>query len=134
MNSKPNFLRRAAKHLPVTAAILGMMLVFASVLLLYFGHPNARIITVSIGMIAFLGGMWYAANPFIKNERRFLKLRAEVDQFIALARDLNRASRAGDGEAGERLKAAMHESVERIGGLAGKEDAPVTGARLRRAS
>ena len=120
MNSKPNFLRRAAKHLPVTAAILGMMLVFASILFLYFAHPTARIITVSIGMIVFVGGMWYAANPFIKNERRFLKLRAEVDQFIALARDLNRDSIAGDSEAGERVKAAMHESVERIGGLAGK--------------
>ncbi len=122
MNNKPNFLRRAAKHLPVTAAILGMMLVFASVLFLYFEHPNARIIVVSIGMIVFLGGMWYAANPFIKNERRFLKLRAEVDRFIALVRDLSRAASAGDSEAGERVKAAMHESVERIGGLAGKAD------------
>ncbi len=126
MNNKPNFLRRAAKHLPVTAAILGMMLVFASVLFLYFEHPNARIITVSIGMIVFLGGMWYAANPFIKNERRFLKLRAEIDQCIALARDLCDASIAGDSEVGERTKAAMHESIERMGELAGKADRPTS--------
>ena len=124
MTSKPNFLRRAVRHLPVTAAILGMMLVFASVLFLYSKHPTAGIITVAIGMSVFLGGMWYAANPFIKNERRFLELRAEVDQFITLAGDLNRASIAGDSEAGERAKAATHESVERIGGLAGKADRP----------
>lgn len=112
--------RRVAAKMPFVTSFVGMTIVFAGLALFYFGNPGARLAWVSVGTLMMVGGMWYAANPFIKNSRRFLKLRAEMDQFVRLARVLNDA--VADEHELERAKAAMHESVDRMGQFAGRAD------------
>ncbi len=122
MTSNSAFIRKAAVHMPFAAALLGMGIVFGGVALFYFENPLARIITITLGVFVILSGIWFAANPFLKNERRYIGLRAEVDRFIKLTRTLNRTAVEKRGQEDfEHAKAAMHESVERMGVLAGKE-------------
>ena len=103
------------------AVILGMTLVFASVVL-YFEHAATRVGLVSVGMLLLVAGAWFADNPYLKSQRRYLKLRAEVDGFIALARELNAAADPRVSQELNRVNAAMHESVDRMAQLAGKPD------------
>ena len=99
-----------------------MTLVFVNAVL-YFGDANMRVLIVSVGILLLASGVWYAGNPYLKNERRYLGLRAEVDSFIGWVRELNAARGPGkrQGES-DRLNAAMHESVDRMTQLAGKPD------------
>ncbi|MCH7491261.1 MAG: hypothetical protein IID05_11270 [Gemmatimonadetes bacterium] len=101
-----------------------MTLVFAGVVLLYPRNTNVGIAVVAVGIFSLLMGVWYAAHPYLKSERRYVRLRAEVDGFIGLVRQLNAAACAGQPERVQGLTAEMHESVERMRDLAGKEDAP----------
>ena len=122
MTSNSALIRKAAVHMPFAAALLGMGIVFGGVALFYFENPVPRIATIAAGIFVILSGIWFAANPFLKNERRYIGLRAEVDRFINLTRTLNRTAVENRGQEDfERAKAAMHESVERMGVLAGKE-------------
>ncbi len=99
-----------------------MTLVFASAVL-YFEHTITRVGVLSVGMLLLAASAWYSDNRYFKNKRRFLRLRAEIDSFIALARELNAAgdTQQPRGEM-DRLNAAMHESVDRMAQLAGKPD------------
>ena len=99
-----------------------MTLVFASAVL-YFEHTITRVGVLSVGMLLLAASAWYSDKPYFKNKRRFLRLRAEIDSFIALARALNAAECAQEpqGEL-DKLNAAMHESVDRMAQLAGKPD------------
>ncbi len=72
---------------------------------------------VAVGILFLLAGTWYAANPFFKDDREYLRLpmRAEVDRFTGLLRQLNAAAvEDRTGPEFEQAKAAMHESVERM--------------------
>ncbi len=113
---------RLPRIVPLIGVILGMTLVFAGVVL-FFEHDITRVGVVSVGMLLLAAGAWYSDNPYFKNKRRYLTLRAEVDGFIALVRELNAAggARKPQGEL-DRVNAAMHESVDRIAQLAGKPD------------
>lgn len=114
--------RKLVAHLPLILSVTGMTLVFASVVILYFESATGRVVSVSLGLLLLLGGIWYAANPFFKNERKYFALRSELDQFIRLVRELNHASVAGDQpDAVRRATDAMHASVDRMVTLAGRE-------------
>ena len=122
MTSNSALLRKAAVHMPFAAALLGMVIVFGGIALFYFENPVPRITTIAVGIFVIISGIWFAANPFLKNERRYLGLRAEVNQFIQLTRTLNRTAVEKRGQEDfEQAKAAMHESVERMALLAGAE-------------
>ncbi len=129
IQSRPTWSRRLAYHLPFLVAVVGMTLVFAGVVSLYPRNTNVGIAVVAIGIFSLLMGVWYAAHPYFKSEWRYLRLRAEVDGFMGLVRQLNAAACAGQPERVQGLTAEMHESVERMRDLAGKEDAPVAMTR-----
>ena len=116
-----SFDRRLARSLPLIGVVLGMTVVFASVVL-YFGQATTRVGVVSVGMLLLVAGAWFADNPYLKSQRRYLKLRAEVDGFIALARELNAAADPRVSQELKRVNVAMHESVDRMAQLAGKPD------------
>ncbi len=121
---KPTWSRRLVYHVPFLVVVVGMTLVFAGVVSLYPRNTNAGIAAVTVGIFSLLMGVWYAGNPYFKNEWRYLRLRAEVNGFIGLVRQLNVAACAKQPERVQGMTAEMHESVERMRDLAGKEDAP----------
>ena len=98
-----------------------MTLVFAGVVLLYPQNTNVGIALVAGGVFSLLMGVWYAAHPFLKDKRRYLGLRGEVYRLIGLVRQLNDAACAKQPERVQGMMAEMHESVERMRDLAGKE-------------
>lgn len=86
-------------------------------------------------MLLIEAGAWQLATPLLVEERRYTRLREEVDDFIGLVRELNdaavRARRqeegAGAGEGGAPNPTAevleeMHASVDRMAELAGRPD------------
>ena len=68
--------RTFIRYLPTTAAIVGMILALGSIVF-FFESDFRRIIGVSGGILFLLGAVWYAANPFFKNKRKYLALRAD---------------------------------------------------------
>ncbi len=124
MTSNSTLLRKAAAHMPFAAALMGMAIVFGGIALFYFESSLARVATVAVGVLVLIAGIWFEANPFLKNERRYIGLRAEVNRFIKLTRRLNRSAVEKEHrDKFEQAKAAMHDSVERMAVLAGRTGA-----------
>jgi hypothetical protein len=114
--------RVLATHLPLVAAVLGMTVVFTSVVFFWVQDDSRRIYAVTVGLFILLLGIWFAANPYIKSSRLYIPLREEVDHFLSLVREMNRTAEAGDPDQRmENIKARMVESVQRMEGVAGKK-------------
>jgi hypothetical protein len=108
------------RHIGLGTAGLGTLIVLSS--FLFLDNLFAWYATVMLGLLVVMAGFLYAAYPVLTSERRFLALRAEVDNFVFLVRQLNSAATPRSGEAPlEEVKSAMIESVERMAALAGKE-------------
>ena len=70
-------------------------------------------------------GVWYMANPIFTSERHYTGLRDELDKLIHLVRQLNKSAVAHRSEVElERLRSAMHESVDEMSRLAGSQAKP----------
>jgi hypothetical protein len=96
-----------------------MALILGSVTVLTRG--GAMVAGATAGIVAFLVAVWYASNPFLRKTRRYLLLRAELVQFIDIARALNYAVVDGASpEVVDRAKAQLHDAVDRIVAAAGK--------------
>ena len=96
MNKVKSFSRRLAARVPLVASLLGMTVAFTSVVF-FFGEDDVRRpIGVAVGFAFVLMAIWYAAHPFLKNERDYPELRSEVNKFVELARELHYAAIAGD--------------------------------------
>ncbi len=123
MTRSTDWTRKIIPHVPFVMAIVGTIIVFGGVALFYLESPAAKIGTISTGLLLFLGGFFIASNPFFKNQRRYAGLRGQLDDFIGLVRQLNKA--AGSRRIPEqfhRTKSEMHASVERMAMLAGEEE------------
>ena len=119
VSRKTTWRRKALRHLPFGAAVIGMILIFSSVM--FVDGESSKIAAITAGILVLLVGMWCASYPVYPNERRYLALRAEFGQFIDLVTALNRSATSLLAEqefAG--VKAAMHESVERMAVVADK--------------
>ena len=82
-------------------------------------------LTVTIGLVVAVLGFAYGMFPFLTSGRRYYALRHEIQAFIELARQLNRAAiEHGKGEEFDRVRETMHEAVERMAGAAGREGKP----------
>ena len=103
------------------AAVAGMIVILGSIVF-FFETDYWRIIGAAGGMLLLLAAIWYAANPFLKNQRRYLPLRREVDKFIKLASRLNSAVVEGRPEQVEQIRSAMHEAIDSIVEAAGKAE------------
>jgi hypothetical protein len=110
--------------MPIILAIAGMSIIYGAMAPLYYIEGTIiRFIVASLGILMLLTAMWFASNPFLTEERLYIALRAEVDRFIGLVRQLNTATVGGDAGEIEHSKSEMHESVDRMAELAGKEEA-----------
>lgn len=94
---------------------------------LFVSGVTRQIVVVVIGLLLIEMGVWKLGHMLFPEEREYLALRAEVDRFIRLVRDLNRAAVAlrsgGAPEARERfegLRASMVEAVQRMAEVAGR--------------
>ncbi len=106
-------------YAPLAAVAVGLIIVLSSLLV---ENMTAWYATVGAGVVVVLVGFWYAAHPIFTSTRVYTALRAEVNQFIGLVRNLNSAAVSGSQEERERVKAAMLASVERMAELAGKRN------------
>ncbi len=127
-------MRTIRKAVELGTPILGMVTVFAAVLLIPPANLQIQLVTVLVGVLMIEAGVWGLTSPFLPNERQFLFLREEVDDFIDLVRQLNKAavdrrsSRESTDEAEEAFEATLadlHTSVRRMGQLAGVETGEV---------
>lgn len=102
----------------IATALLGAFLAF---------DPIVRAVFVGFGLLLSFAAGARLPYALLLNERRYLQLRREVDQFIWLARELNaaaleaRRNSAGEAKFGD-LRAAMQESLERMTLFAGRTD------------
>ncbi len=106
--------RRLAARLPTASAILGMGFVFGSLVFYFSSSYVWSVVGVTIGIAFLLLGIWYAAHPFVVNERTNLQLRGVVREFIGMVRELHWATVEGDEVAVERLRGEMKEAVDRM--------------------
>ncbi|UCF19353.1 MAG: hypothetical protein JSU87_15710 [Gemmatimonadota bacterium] len=106
------------RTVPLGAALVGVVIVLISFLLV--ADMFWWLVGVACGLAIAILGFAYGGCPFLTSERRYPELRREVDAFIGMVRQLNRA--AGAGEEFENAKSAMHKSVERMAELAGKRE------------
>ncbi len=127
-------MRTLRKAVELGTPIVGMVIVFAAVLLIPPANLQIQLVTVLVGVLMIEAGVWGLTSPFLPNERHFLSLREEVDDFIDLVRQLNKAaidrrlSREITDEAEEAFEATLadlHTSVRRMGQLAGVETGEV---------
>ena len=127
-------MRTIRKAVELGTPIVGMLTVFAAVLLIPPANLQVQLVTVLVGVLLIEAGVWGLTNPFLPNERQFLPLREEVDDFIDLVRQLNeaaikrRAVREGTNEAEAAFEATLadlHTSVRRMGQLAAVETGEV---------
>ena len=122
-------MRRLRRSVATGLSILGIVLVFAAILLPTFAlNPQLQIGVALVGILALEAGVWNLPSRILPDERRNEALRAEVDVFIGLVRTLNRqALQAMEDEAQERTPAfqdtlmALHSSVDRMGEAAGRQ-------------
>ncbi len=121
MRSEATLTQKVVRYLPVAAAVAGMTMILGSIVF-FFETDYGRIAGVVAGMLMLEAAIWYAANPYLKNTRRYLPLRAEVNKFIKLVSELHSAAVDGLPEEIERTRSAMHEAIERMVAAAGKTE------------
>ena len=109
--------------------IFGALIVFLALLLGSDHHPNIRLAFAMVGILVIEAGVWKLTNPLLPSERKYLGLRAEVDDFILLVRALNRTTLEARATGAEEqwnefreILGLMHSSVDDMGALAGKTE------------
>jgi|GEM_PF-1925673 len=120
--------------LDIGLPLVGVAIILSSVL---FVHELHRQITVAmVGILMLEGGVWKVARRLFPNERQYLSLRREVDQFIVLIRALNTAALAVQAinssenrQAFEDIQQSMRQAVERMAEIAGKTEAELVAGR-----
>ncbi len=122
MTRKRTWRRTVNRYTPLTGLIAGILLIFAGIVRV---AGAAQFATVALGLVVLEVGVWYMANPIFTNERRYLRLRDQLDDMIDLVRKLNRAAlKPGAEEELKGLGSAMHQSVDRMVEVAGVEGRP----------
>lgn len=128
--------RRIRKLVEIGLPILGTVIVFGSILLIW-DNMTLQIAIAAVGVLMIQAGIWKLTHPLLPSERRFQALRKEVDYFIILVRRLNAAAlgvKELDNEATQSAFSAaqqrMRESFERMALLAGKTDEEVEALQL----
>jgi hypothetical protein len=124
MRNAASALQRFVRYVPLAGSLVGMVLILGSIVF-FFDSDAGRVVGAAGGILALLGSVWYAANPFFKSTRRYVLLRAEVVRFIGLARELNAA--VVEGASAHQIASArsrLHDAVDRIVAAAGRTDVP----------
>jgi hypothetical protein len=115
MSKRKQLLNQFAVELPFLAAVIGMVLVFASVVFFMYADDARRIVAVSLGLFFMLLSVWFASNPFLISTRSNIPLREETQGFLELVRQVAAANRSPDpGDELAEIKVSMLESVDRL--------------------
>jgi hypothetical protein len=117
--------RKARRLLNLLVPAMGMALVIGAVL---FGESLVvQLFLVVAGLLLTESGLWRLAEPLLPDERKYVALREETEHFTTLVRQLNTTAlavdsgdRTGPRFALDEVKRAMHQSVDRMAGFAGK--------------
>ena len=118
--------RKLRNVIRIGLPILGMLIIFVSVLTQYPENVQAQLGLMVIGVLLLEAGVWDLAPKILPDERCYLGLRKELDHMIELTRALNGAAiAAGETRANDETfrdaLARMHTSVDRMAELAGQE-------------
>ena len=116
--------RRFAARAPLLASLAGMTIALSSVIFFFVEDDFRRILGVTAGLFCLLLAIWYAAHPFVKNERAYPELRREVGEFIDLTKELHHAAIRGDAAAFESIEERIPHQVEIVIDAARKSRAP----------
>ena len=121
--------RRIRNLIQEWVPISGALVVFLALLFITDEDPYVRLAIVLVGILIIEAGVWKLTTPLLPNDRKYLGLRAEVDDFILLVRALNRttleARTTGDEEPANEVREIldlMHSSVDLMAELAGKTE------------
>lgn len=123
---RPSAWRRIARISDQALPIVGVVVIFAGVAFLHARWM--QICAALVGLLLVEAGIWNLASVVGIRERRYQKLRNEVDRFLSLVRSLNGTARsavehpAAAREAVDAVLARMHASVDRMGAVAADED------------
>jgi hypothetical protein len=101
-----------------------MVISLSSVIFFFVEDDFRRILGVTAGLFCLLLAIWYASHPFVKNERKYPKLRGEVDKFVDLAKELHYAAMHGDEAAFQAIRAKVPAQVDGVINAA-RESEPV---------
>jgi hypothetical protein len=122
-------LRHLRKIMSVGFPIVGMIVVFLALLIPTVSDSlQLQIGVVLVGLLIIESGVWRLTDKILPNERKYTSLRLEVEEFLEGVRVLNTRGRVV-GEQGteaelelfEETKRELHEAVDRMAELAGKE-------------
>ena len=123
MKTNTSFSRKLAGRAPLFASVAGMVISMGSAGFFFGEDDFRRILGVTAGLFCLLLAVWFAAHPFVKNERRYPELRGEVVKFVDLARELHDAAVRGDDDAFESIKEKVPAQVETVIDTARKSEA-----------
>ena len=121
--------RKIRRSIEIGLPLLGMVIIFGSVLLGSPINPQLQWIFLLVGLLILEARVWGLTSRILGNKRIYLGLREEGDHFIGLIRKLNETGVARDDghEHDERFRHTleeMHASVERMSELAGQATDP----------
>ena len=123
--------RRLRRAIEFGLPIVGMLIIFGSVLFVPSSSLQIQVVVVLIGVLILEAGVWGLTSGILPNERRYLALREEGDHFLGLIRLLNQAAveknHGVTGASGRFQEAVrlMHASVLRMANVAGQKHAVV---------
>ncbi len=95
MTQSTDWKRKIISHVPFVMAVVGAIIVFGGLALFDLESPTVKIGSISAGLLLFLVGFFLASHPFLKDPRRSTGLPGQLDDFIGLVRQLNKAAGSG---------------------------------------
>ncbi|UCC75065.1 MAG: hypothetical protein JSV86_11110 [Gemmatimonadota bacterium] len=93
-------------------ALGGVVIILLQTLMI--AYERIEVATILAGIMINQIGVWGLATKLLPERRVYLELRAEVDRFIGLVRQLNSHAVSGDDDQVGSTKALMHESIDRM--------------------
>ena len=116
--------RRLGARAAVVTSMAGTTIVLTSVIFFFVEDDSRRILGVVVGLLFLALAIYYAAHPFLKDERSYQDLRREVQHFLDLTRELHYAAIRRDAAAFESIKGRVPAQVEILIETARKSEAP----------
>ncbi len=112
MKSQDSLWRRLGARASLVTSMAGMTIVLTSVIFFFVEDDSRRILGVTAGLLFLVLAIYYAAHPFLKEERSYLKLRREVEVFLDLTKQLHYAALREDDTTFESVSARVAPQVE----------------------
>lgn len=126
-------MRSIRRIVNILIPFIGIAVVLSAVL--FIVELRVQVIVVILGILIIEAGVWKVAHPLLPEERRFIALRKEGDDFIRLIRRLNQAAvdlKTGGSPVAvdhvEQLRAEMIQAIDRMIRVAGKTQSELSAA------